>query len=84
MKKITVPVGSRPHPGSKSFVPGEALLDAGLCRCIIGILLKRLGVEHAVITQADLDGMTGMFILEGFEGPDLLIALGYRDKSDDN
>ena len=83
MKKIKLPV-DRAHPGTQVFKAGEALLNAGLCRCIIGILLRRLGVEHVVITQAELDGMTGMFILEGFEGPDMLLALGYRDKSDDN
>jgi hypothetical protein len=55
-----------------------------MCRCIISILLRRLGVEHAVITQADLDGMVGTYLIEGFEGDNLLLALGYRDKSDDN
>jgi hypothetical protein len=83
VKKIKLPV-DRAHPGFRVFRPGEALLDAGLCRCIISILLRRLGVEHAVITQADLEGMVGTYLIEGFEGPNLLIALGYRDKSNDN
>jgi hypothetical protein len=77
--KIKLPV-DRAHPGFRVFRPGEALM----CRCIISILLRRLGVEHAVITQADLDGMVGTYLIEGFEGDNLLLALGYRDKSDDN
>jgi hypothetical protein len=69
------------HVGSKVPVPGEALLDAAFCRCLLGILLLRHGGRTITFTQADFDSITGLHVLEGLN-PDghFLIALGQPER----
>jgi hypothetical protein len=51
--------------GSIQPEPGRALLDARFCRIIIAVLLLRNGGQSATITQADLDAVVGLQVMEG-------------------
>ena len=78
MKLPTTPA----HKGSKRVGrPGEALIDPGFCRALLGILLLRNGGEPISFSQDDFNTVTGLAVLEGRDGlGNFMIGLGRPDK----
>jgi len=61
---------------------GTMLRDAAFCRAVIAVLLMRLGGQPMVITQADLDGIVGLAVLEGRTlSGDFKIGLGKKGRT---
>ena len=79
MKKVNLPT-TPAHKGSRQHRAGEALLDAAFCRMLLGILVLRNGGKTLTFSQADLDSITGLFVLEGIDANgDFLVTIGYPE-----
>ena len=54
--------------------------DARVCRSVIAALLVKGGAHTVAITQADLDAVAKLVLLDGRTGEgDFMVALGMRD-----
>ena len=79
MKTVNLPT-NKAHIGSKNIVPGHALADQNFCLCLLGIMLIRNGGQPIAFSQADMDAIAGLIVLEGKnELGDFMIGLGYPD-----
>jgi len=78
--KLTLPM-TPAHKGTKRHKPGEALLDAAYCRALLGIMVLRNGGGTLAFSQADLDQITGMAVVEGMDNQgQFLIGLAYPEE----
>ena len=57
------PASQVPRPGPPL---GEMLRDVEFCQILIALLLHRIG-EVQVISQADLDLVAGLYVVEGMD-----------------
>jgi len=66
------------HKGSRHAKPGEALKDNNFALCLLAIVLHRNGGQPLSFSQADMDMVAGLVVLEGRdELGNFLLGLGY-------
>jgi len=76
-----IPVIPAP-PGSQVFNKGEALNHNNLLRGLLASILLRADLKELTFTQADLNAVAGLILLEGEdEEGNLLIGLGMPGKA---